>query len=80
MDCIGARRPRRVDDRLAIEIRAREPDRFVGVGDEGRVPVGIDVDGDAADPHVVGAADDAAGDLTPVCNEKRLQAHRRNTP
>ena len=52
----------------------------VGVRDEGCVGVGVDVDGNAANSHRVRAADHAPGDLAPVCNEERREAHSRNTP
>ena len=41
---------------LAVEVATVvEPDRLVGLGDERRVRVGVDVHGDAADAHVVRA-------------------------
>ena len=53
---------------------------FVRFADEGGVGVRVDVYGDAADPHVVSAAEDAARDLSAVGDEERGEAHRRNTP
>ena len=49
-------------------------------GQQMRFRIGIHVDGDAAQPHVAGAAEDAAGDLAPVGDEDGGEAHSRNTP
>jgi hypothetical protein len=62
---------RRGDDGLAVEVAGGQAHRFVGLGDEGCVGVGVDVHGHAADAHLPGGADDAAGDLAPVGDEQR---------
>jgi hypothetical protein len=80
MDRVGAAGSGRLEDGLAVEVAAREPHGLVGVGHEGSISIGVDVDGDAAEAHVPGAPHDPPGDLAPVRNQQRREAHSRNTP
>jgi len=74
----GGRRGR--EHGVGVEVGGREAHGLVRIADVGRVGVGVHVDGDAAQAHVPGAAEDAAGDLPPVGDEQGVEAHSRNTP
>jgi hypothetical protein len=80
MDRLGAGRARRVEDRLAIEVATGQANRLVGICDEGCVCIGVYIDRNTADPHLVGTPYDPAGDLSPVRNQQCFDAHSRKTP
>ena len=80
VDGAGPGGPGGCEDRAAVEVAGLESHGFVGIAHEGGTGVGVDVDRHAADAHVVGAADDAARDLSAIGDEEGGEAHRRNTP
>ena len=66
------------DDLADVEVgvarcRTTQRVRLVGQPDEQRVPVGVGVDGDAADPGVLAGPDHADRDLTAVGDQDLLQ-------
>jgi hypothetical protein len=69
-----------VEERGGIEVRGGEPHGLVRIMDEGRVRVGVDIDRNSADAHIVCAADHPAGDLAAIGNEQCLEAHSLHTP
>ena len=81
MDRLGARRERRLHDRVAPEVALRrrgraEPDRRVGGADVGGVAVRVAVDGDRLHAELVGGADDPKRDLAAVRDEDPSERRR----
>ena len=69
------------DDGVGVEVAAvGQAHRLVGVGDVRRSGVGVDVHGDAAQAHRPCRAEHPSGDLAPVGDEDRGEAHSLNTP
>ena len=80
VDGLGAGLVRGGDDPLLVQVgvaRRRRADRDCDVGHRGvqRALVGLGVDGDGADAHATGGADDAAGDLAAVGDQDGVEHH-----
>ena len=78
MDRLGARPARRLDDlrdrEVALGRHGRaEQEGLVGLAHVGRVAVGLGVDGDRADPHLLQRAQDADRDLAAIGDQDLLE-------
>src|ERR1044072_613180 len=88
MNCVRARRLRRLDDELTAQVRlgrsvARPSHRLVRVPDEWGIRIGIAVDRHRADAHFARGSEDTAGDLAPVRDQNStdgLHDYIRKTP
>ena len=81
VDRLGARRERRLDDRVGAQVALRrrrrtQPHRGVGRPDMGRIGVGVGVDRDGLDAQLATGADDAEGDLAAVGDEDPRERRR----
>jgi hypothetical protein len=71
VDGVGAGALGRVDDEIAAQVGvgwrvARQVDGPIGLAHEGRVGVGVGVNGDGGDAEVAAGAEHPAGDLAAV--------------
>ncbi len=85
MDAVGAALLGRRQHLVLVEIafarrRGAQAHGVVGLDHERRVRVGVGIDRHRVHAQAAGGADDAAGDLAPVGDEKALDHHMRNTP
>ena len=63
MDGVRSRREGRLHNVSDVEVSVEEPDGLVGLTDVWSVSVRIDVHGDAADPKLVGRAENTPGNF-----------------
>ena len=76
VDRLGPAIQRRADDPVALQIAfagraGTDMHRCVGRAHVGGPRIGVGINGDRADPHGTGGADDPAGDFAAIGDQKR---------